>query len=174
MKTWLHIVITVVVVIAIEIGVALGLMFSGWYNVAADAPDSAVIAWAVEETRESSIEARLGQVPEPRLDQPNIVRHGAKLYAKHCAECHLAPGMKPTGVHLGENPEPPEFAEYKQAPTPKEIYWIVSHGIKMTGMPAWENTLSDQQIWALAAFLQKLPHLSESQYQRLTQGVSDD
>lgn len=173
MKTLAIIVVTVIVVIAVEIGVALGLISSGWYNVAADAPDSAVVDWVAENTRENSIGARVAHVPKANLDQPNIIEHGAKLYAKNCEECHLAPGMKPSGMHLGENPEPPEFAKYKQAPEPEEIYWIVDHGIKMTGMPAWGKTLSDQQIWALAAFLQKLPHLSESQYQRMTKGASE-
>jgi mono/diheme cytochrome c family protein len=159
-------------VIAIEIGVALGLIFSGWYNVATDAPDSTVVAWVVEHTRENSIGGRVQNVPKPNLDQPNIIARGARLYAHHCSGCHLAPGMQATGMHLGENPEPPEFAKYKRAPEPEEIYWIVDHGIRMTGMPGWHKTLSGRQIWAIAAFLQKLPHLSAGRYRRLTKGVA--
>jgi mono/diheme cytochrome c family protein len=167
------IIATVIVVIAIEIGVVLGLIFFGWYNVAADAPDSTVVAWVVGHTRRNSIGARVQNAPAaPNLDRPNFIKHGAKLYAHHCSGCHLAPGMKATGVHLGLNPMPPHFAEFKHAPEPKEIYWIVYHGIRMTGMPGWRKTLSGRQIWAIAAFLQKLPGMSEGRYQQLTKDVS--
>lgn len=173
MKISATIVVTVIGAITVEIGVALGLIFSGWFNVAADAPDSAVVAWIAEETREGSIEARVAQVTKASLDNSDIIDRGARLYARNCAACHLAPGMKPTGLHLGLNPEPPAFAEHKSAPEPGETYWVIDHGVRMTGMPAWGKTLSDQQIWALVAFLQKFPHLSEDQYDRMTEGVSN-
>jgi mono/diheme cytochrome c family protein len=163
------IIATVVVIIAIEAGVGLGLIFSGWTDVGADTPDATAVAWVVKNTRKHSIQARLAHVPIAQLNRPNIVAHGAKLYAKHCAGCHLAPGMQPTSVHRGESPQPPAFAEFESAPAPKKSYWIIKHGIKMTGMPSWQQTLSNQQIWAIAAFLQKLPRLSADRYQQMAQ-----
>ena len=50
--------------------------------------------------------------------------------------------------------------------TPGELFWIVKHGIKSTGMPAWSDH-SDDEIWATVAFLENLPGLSEPDYARL-------
>ena len=47
-------------------------------------------------------------------------------------------------------------------------FWIIKHGIKASGMPAWGPTHDDQRIWAMVAFLQKLPELTPAQYQILT------
>ena len=48
------------------------------------------------------------------------------------------------------------------------VFWIVKHGIKASGMPSWGPTHDDQRIWAMVAFLQKLPQLTPEQYQILT------
>ena len=47
-------------------------------------------------------------------------------------------------------------------------FWVIKHGIKASGMPAWGPTHSDERIWNMVAFLQRLPSLSEDQYQILT------
>ena len=55
----------------------------------------------------------------------------------------------------------------KTAPlySPAELFWIVKHGIKMTGMPAWGDH-SDDELWATVAFVEKLPGMSEQDYAR--------
>jgi mono/diheme cytochrome c family protein len=165
------VVYTVIAVLVLEAAALFGLIMSGIYNVAADSPDNPVIAWIVKNTRESSVEARAESVQVPSdLGKPGMVEEGAHEYANHCAGCHLAPGMEPTGTHRGMDPKPPVFAEMTGSPDPKEAFWIIKNGIKMTGMPAWGDTLDDNKIWPLAAFLQELPKLSQDQYQALTHG----
>jgi mono/diheme cytochrome c family protein len=51
---------------------------------------------------------------------------------------------------------------------PREIYWITRHGIKMSGMPAWQFRLDDEALWDVAAFVQVLPTLSPQAYAQAT------
>jgi hypothetical protein len=96
---------------------------------------------------------------------------GAEHYAEMCTGCHLAPGMKDTEIRAGLYPRPPNLVEHGAHRKPAEMFWIIKHGLKMTGMPAWGVTHDDQGIWGIVAFLQKLPDLSPQQYEELvTQG----
>jgi mono/diheme cytochrome c family protein len=51
---------------------------------------------------------------------------------------------------------------------PHELYWITRHGIKMSGMPAWEFHLSEDDMWATVAFVMQLPTLSAADYRAMT------
>src|SRR5262245_63134567 len=78
----------------------------------------------------------------------------------------LAPGMQRTEISRGLYPRAPELRR-KSALTPAEQFWVVKHGLKMTGMPAWGVTHDDELLWDVVAFLQKLPELDADQYQAL-------
>jgi len=84
-----------------------------------------------------------------------------------CTGCHLAPGMTENEMRPGMNPKPPQLASIP-ALAPATQFWIIKHGIKMTGMSAWGVTHPDQEIWNMVAFLQRLPTLSPQQYHALT------
>ena len=46
----------------------------------------------------------------------------------------------------------------------RELYWLTRYGIKMSGMPAWEFRLGESDLWAVVAFLERLPMLSTADY----------
>jgi len=87
-------------------------------------------------------------------------------YAAMCADCHLAPGVGKSDIRDGLYPTPPNLTERIPA-SAAEMFWVIKHGIKMSGMPAWGRTHDDSSIWGLVAFLQKLPDLTPAQYQAL-------
>src|SRR3546814_5639660 len=68
----------------------------------------------------------------------------------------------------GTNPAPPELSETVHKWTPAELFWIVKYGLKMTGMPAWGPTHRDDELWAITAFLLRLPELSPEEYRSMT------
>ncbi len=150
---------------------ALLFIYSGWYDVAASSPDSGLIAWALETTRSRSVhrayESLEGKVQIPRLDDPEMVRTGFVHYHEMCVTCHGGPGIKASEIAQGLNPFPPELT--KEAEEPLESFWIVKHGIKMTGMPGFGVTHTDDEIWAIVAFLDRLPKLSPQEYQTMVQ-----
>ena len=87
---------------------------------------------------------------------------GAEIYKQHCAVCHGVPGTSQTAIASGMFPKPPKLMEGTGVTDdpPAETYWKVSGGIRMTGMPGFEKTLSTTQMWQvslLCASADKLP-----------------
>ena len=100
------------------------------------------------------------QVPIP-ADEAAFTA-GALIYKDHCAVCHGLPGQQPSAIAKGMFPKPPKLMEGTGVTDdePGETYWKVSGGIRMTGMPAFDKSLSTTQIWQvslLCANADKLP-----------------
>ena len=168
-RSWVFVVL-VAVLIAV-IGVASLCLYVGVYNVAADIPHAQPVSWFLETLRERSIAARAKDVVvPPDLDDPKRIADGAGQYAEMCSECHLAPGMKRTELSRGLYPRAPELRR-KSELTPAEQFWVVKHGVKMTGMPAWGVTHNDELLWDVVAFVRKLPELTPEQYQELVKSA---
>jgi hypothetical protein len=87
-----------------------------------------------------------------------------------CAGCDLAPGMTRTEISRGLYPRAPELQRGSDL-TAAEQFWVVKHGIKATGMPAWGVTHSDEMLWDVVAFLKRLPELTSDQYQALVKSA---
>jgi mono/diheme cytochrome c family protein len=153
------------------VAVGASAIYLGAYDFAADVPHTQPVYWLLEEARERSIEVRAKGITVPSdLSDPKRVQLGAGHYAEICAGCHLAPGMKRTEIARGLYPRAPELRRETDL-TPAEEFWVVKHGLKMTGMPAWGVTHSDEQLWDIVAFLQKLPELTPEQYQALVKSA---
>lgn len=163
MKTiWIVLLVLVVVALA-----ALGFIFSGIYDVAASTPDEGLIGWALETTQERSVHRRAEEIQPPPLDDPAMIKTGLVHYHEMCTVCHGAPGIKISEIGQGLNPTPPELAGEAGHEEAGEMFWVVKNGIKMTGMPSFGVTHSDQEIWAIVAFLKKMADLSPEEYQKL-------
>jgi mono/diheme cytochrome c family protein len=74
--------------------------------------------------------------------------------------------MKRTEISRGLYPRAPELRRGSGL-TPAKEFWVVKHGIKMTGMPAWGLTHDDEILWDVVAFLRKMPELTAEEYQAL-------
>ena len=143
-------------------------VYSGVYNIAATEQHTAPVYWVMEATMRRSVKQRAEKITVPPLDDRATVERGLRLYRTHCVQCHGAPGVAPDAFALGLLPVPANLAltarEWKQ---PAELYWVVKYGIKMSGMPAWEFRLAENDLWALVAFLKVLPTLAPHEYRAL-------
>ena len=148
--------------------VAVGWAYSGQYNVAADAPHWDVTANAMATIRDRSIAVRASGMTVPNLADPALIALGAEHYAGMCTGCHLAPGVGDNEMRQGLYPKPPNLSQPRDR-SPAQSFWIIKHGIKMSGMPAWGVTHDDEAIWGLVAFLQQLPTMDATAYAALTQ-----
>ena len=147
------------------------VIYAGAYNIAADGPHTQPVYWLLKTLRERSIAVRATDIVVPRdLDDPKRISAGGGQYAEMCSGCHLAPGMKKTEMSRGLYPRATELRR-ESLLTPAEQFWIVKHGIKMTGMPAWGVTHDDEHLWDIVAFLRKLPGLTADQYQTLVKSA---
>jgi mono/diheme cytochrome c family protein len=148
--------------------VAYAFMMSGFYNIAATRQHWQFVYDFLETGMHRSVRFHARNVTVPPLDE-RMAQQGARLYAAHCAVCHGAPGVAPGGIGMSMQPVPGPLVDADKW-RERELYWIVRHGIKMSGMPAWEYRLSDAEIWQIVAFVRRLPQLSPADYAAQTEG----
>jgi thiosulfate dehydrogenase len=81
---------------------------------------------------------------------------GAKIYSKRCSVCHGERGQPPPPIANGEFPRPPQLLSADESVSDDpvgETFWKVKNGIRLTGMPGFRDTLSEQEIWEVSMFL---------------------
>jgi mono/diheme cytochrome c family protein len=167
---------TIIAVFLLAVLGGIYFIFSGCYDVAASSEDPAIMRWVLQTTREQSIERRVGEIVPPAdsvLNDPETIRSGFEHYDEMCVVCHGAPGVDAGEAREGLNPEPPLLVDQDEDLSPREAFWVVKYGIKMTGMPAWGPTHSDDKIWAIVAFVKKLPELNAADYRAMRQQLGE-
>jgi mono/diheme cytochrome c family protein len=167
--------LTFVGLAGLVIGALVGVfIYVGVYNIGADAPHTKLVHWAIQNLRDRSIAIRARDIDVPgNLSDQKTIATGASLYAEMCSGCHLAPGMEKTEISQGLYPQAPQLALGLDH-TVAEEFWMIKHGVKMTAMPAWGRTHSDELIWDMVAFVRKLPSLSPGQYQAIVKSAPAD
>lgn len=146
---------------------------SGIYDVGADSPHTRPVELLLQVLRERSTDAHGDDVRVPPLDDARLIAQGAQHYGAMCDGCHLGPGVADNEFRLGLYPKPPLLYQQQNGEA-GEQFWIIKHGIKFTAMPAWGLSHNDQAIWAMVAFLQKLPKLTPEQYAQMTAHAADE
>lgn len=143
----------------------IAFTYSGLVDPGADQPHSRPIHWLAENLRRRGIDKRAKDIQAPDLADPALIRAGAGNYEAMCATCHLKPSVSDSEMHRGLYPQPPALGTTSRPTTPEHAFWIIKHGIKASGMPAWGRSMDDQTIWGLVAFLQRLPQLTPEAYE---------
>jgi mono/diheme cytochrome c family protein len=89
---------------------------------------------------------------------------GAHEYLLNCAVCHGVPGKEKTAIAAGEFPIPPQLFHGKGVTDdpPGETFWKVANGIRLTGMPGFNKSLSETQMWQISVMLAKADKLPNS------------
>ncbi len=162
-----HSLVTVVALAFVLLLVVVGYVWSGSYDIGADSAHSRPVFSMLQTLRERSIVTRAGRLhPPPNLNDMALIRQGAGNYDAMCTGCHLGPGMEPTELSRGLYPAPPNLSKAGEF-VPSHHFWVIKHGIKASGMPAWGKSMGDEYIWGIVAFLQQLPKLDAARYRAL-------
>jgi mono/diheme cytochrome c family protein len=148
--------------------------FGGFYNVAATQRDPRIVDWAIGLVRMASVDRHATQGPPIPLDNPNAIQAGARAYAdRGCINCHGAPGFMWEKFSEGLRPDPPDLTKVVAEREPRQLFWVVANGIKATGMPSFALTgASDQELWAIVAFLKKLPTVTDTEFKSWVEGAA--
>ncbi|HJT86425.1 MAG TPA: c-type cytochrome [Bryobacteraceae bacterium] len=157
------VILTVIACGILASGGALLFMASGFYNLAADTPHTFMVRWMLKTGRTRSVEFHSRGIRVPGFHTA-LAGSGLPLYRKECEPCHGAPGMANEQIGRGINPKPPRLVTSATHWSDAELYWIVSRGLKMSGMPAFAPRLSDRDRWAIVAFLREMILLSPADY----------
>lgn len=142
----------------------------GLPSIAATEPHWEVTEWLLGATMRNGVARRArGIVPPGDLDDAVRIRRGAIAYDAMCVACHAAPGVAAEALAEGLMPRPPDLSEEAAGWGSAELFWITRNGIRMTGMPAFGPTHSDEDLWDLVAFLRRLPETSDEEYAELVE-----
>jgi len=149
-------------------GVAV-YIWLGWFNVAATRPHWKITHWFLGEVRERSISAHSRGIIIPPLEDSKLFDIGFENYHTMCRLCHGASGYSRTEIAKGLYPLPPDLTkeELVKRQNDAELYWVIKNGIKMTGMPAFGPTHSEDELLGIVAFLKKLPNLKPEEYRAM-------
>jgi len=162
---------TVIFIFILLIAGGIVFIYSGTYNIAATEPHSLLTQWVFNTTKKYSVKKHSEHIARPKLSDDSLVKKGFDHYENMCAGCHGAPGSQPAE---GFSPSPPSLTEEVEELSATELFWVTKNGIKMTGMPAFGLSHSDEEIWSIVAFLKQLPDLTEEDYKDLQNNGSID
>ena len=166
MSTVIKTLISTALILALVIAATI---YSGVYNIAADEPHWPPTRWILGTAMARSVAVRAGDINVPdNLDSTDRIEAGAGVYTSVCAGCHLGPGVEATPMHLGMLPQPPRLAEHVSKHSSANVFWILKHGIKMSGMPALGESFDDEDLWNVVAFVNTFPDMKPADYQRMT------
>lgn len=180
MKGWrVDVLVTPLRAILAAAAVAVGTFVFGWsglFNVAATSGHWPITDWFLHYVMINSVKTRAFAIETPGdLDDPALIARGAGHYASGCAGCHGAPGRPRNPVIREMVPTAPDLEPKIGEWEPKHLFWIVRNGVKYAGMPAWVSAEErEDEVWAMVAFLLKLPGMSDETYRRLAMGEEDD
>lgn len=151
---------------AIAAGATLVLV-SGVVPIKASSGHWAITARLLDFAKLRSVATHSLGIEAPRLDDEALILRGAGHYETGCYPCHGRPGADVPPVMAAMTPAPPELTGNLSRYTPEQLFSIVKHGIKFTGMPAWPTQNRDDEVWAVVAFLRLMPDLDATEYRRL-------
>lgn len=166
MKNWLKPIILFLLVLGF-IGTAV--MLSGVINIAASTGHWSLTAWFLNFAKTRYVHTYSITTKAPKLNDPFLIIQGAGHYEISCRVCHGGPDHQSyLGTKMTPNAPflPPIVKKYR----PEELFRVVKHGIKLTGMPAWPDLHRDDEVWAMVAFLKQLPEMTSLQYKELVYG----
>ena len=127
-------------------------------------PGRGLVHWVLETTSDHSVNSRAGDIKIPDLENPKMIQEGILHYKEMCESCHGGPGKEETDLAKGLNPDAPDLVKWGFKMNPAKMFWVTKNGIKMTGMPAWGKTHSDEIIWVIVAAVKKLHDVTPEEY----------
>jgi mono/diheme cytochrome c family protein len=145
----------------------VGYAFVGNLFSAATAPGRLESAVAVR-VRNLSIPSEARQARNPFAGQKDAWREGADHFGDHCAVCHNNDGRG--GGEIGPHlyPRVPDMTRPRtQDLTDGEIFYIISNGVRWTGMPAWKDDHTPEETWRLVSFIRHLPSLTPDELEQI-------
>jgi mono/diheme cytochrome c family protein len=155
--------------IIVLVGTFFVFIYSGIYNIAATDSHSDVLRWVLNTIKVQSIRTQAAGVELTLPTDAEALQRGYHLYQELCVMCHGAPGVQPSAIGQGLNPKSSLLIEKAKRYSQEETFWIIENGVKLTGMPGFGPTHRREDLLAIAAFVEKLPEISEQEYMRMSE-----
>ena len=161
--------LVIVVVVLTAIGGLLAYSIAS-RGLSAHAEPSRVEEIVARTMRRWATPASVRERANPVEPSAQVIEQGLAHYADHCATCHANNGSGDTPIGRGLYPRVPDMrAQPTQSLTDGELFSIIEHGIRLTGMPGWGNGTpeSERESWVLVHFVRRLPKLTDEELARM-------
>lgn len=166
-----HALITALLGAFVALAVAAWIIAGGRFDVSVAAQLPQPIHDLIHQTRVNAVrrEASALQAPTLDLDDEAILFPAVLGFQSMCADCHQPPGGQPLALAQSLNPTPADLSEAAAKRSLEELFWVTKHGIRMSAMPAWGVHRGDEELWALAALVQRFPQMSSEEFNALVE-----
>jgi mono/diheme cytochrome c family protein len=164
----------IVVTILVLLIASLGLALLGFLPTRANSAPPAIERHIAMSALDNSVERHAPRVnnPVPPTDE-NLIA-GLKLYTMNCALCHGGVDRQPSTLEKSFYPPPPNLILHPPDDEEWHVFYVIRNGVRYTGMPAWDRTMSDPDLWKLTAFLTRINKLPSAvqEYWKNSSGVN--
>jgi thiosulfate dehydrogenase len=154
-KLFLGVIVTLLVLILGGLGFAMLGFFPSAANVAPPRLEHRLANTALD----ASMERHAPRVTNPLTPTDQNLEDGMKLYTMNCALCHGGLDRKPSSLAESFYPPPPNLISDPPDDPEWHIFYTIRTGVRYTGMPAWDKTLAEQDMWKLTMFLSHMDKL---------------
>ena len=141
---------------------ALAVTRLGLMPVSADGTHSRLEARIMPVVLHASIVRHASAETNPLPLNEDNLKAGVDTYKAMCARCHSTPANGPSVYGQSFYPPAPQLPNGMAQYTDSQLFWLIKHGIRNTGMPAWGSMLSDEEIWQLVSLLKNSQDLPPS------------
>jgi mono/diheme cytochrome c family protein len=130
--------------------------------------------WLFQVSRRS-IEKHASAATNPSAADPASAAAGLTHYKANCLDCHGARDVDTAEFAKGLNPGPPMLdMDDVQKMSDGQLFWVIGHGVRATGMPAFSPTHSPTEIWQIVSFVRHLPRLTDAEVAKLKKGREEE
>jgi thiosulfate dehydrogenase len=149
----------VIVTLLILILGALGFAMLGFFPTAANVEPSHLEAHIAMTAVDASMERHAPRVSNPLTPTDSNLEDGMKLYTMNCALCHGTLDRKPSTLATSFYPQAPNFISDPPDDPEWHIFYTIRTGVRYSGMPAWDKTLQEPDMWKITMFLSHIDKL---------------
>ncbi len=160
--------------ILVTILVPILVLATGAVNMGADVKPGLVERTLAPWGRDRSVAKRAPTEKDPYLGNPAAIAVGFDHYRENCVMCHGAPGVAGAELSKGINPPAPSLGKGENDTPDGQLFWVIKHGIRMTAMPAFGPTHTDEEIWKIVAFIRHLPDLTKEERDSLQAATGEE
>jgi mono/diheme cytochrome c family protein len=141
------------------LGVIGALLGASLFGCTADKSPSREETGLANAAKDVVIPLEAGKKTNPLPETSEVISQGQDVFLGTCAYCHGPEGRGDSDI--GRNMNPPAMdltSSHVQHWTDAELFWIIQNGVRLTGMPSWKSSISENDTWKLARFIHSLPH----------------
>jgi mono/diheme cytochrome c family protein len=151
----LGIVITIVFLVIGGVGLAL----LGFLPTRANIPPPRIERQLAMSAMDNSVERHAPRINNPVPPTDDNLIEGLKIYTMNCALCHGGIDRQPSTLANSFYPPPPNFILHPPDDEEWHVFYVIRNGVRYTGMPAWDKTLTEPDIWKATAFITRIEKL---------------